>query len=257
MTIAIICLSAFLISILTFFSGFGLGTVLTPIFALWFPIDLAVALTAIVHLLSNIFKFILVSKHVNKRAVLLFGIPAMLAATLGAWILIQVSDLPAVTTYKIFSRDFRVIPIKITIAILIVAFTLFELLPKSKSWTVDKKYLPLGGLLSGFFGGLSGHQGALRSAFLIRMRLSKESFIATGVAIACLIDVVRISVYSQHYSQSIVSKNGLVLTCVTLSAFCGAYSGNKLLKKVTMNVVQVIVSIALFMLAVALGTDLI
>jgi acyl-CoA reductase-like NAD-dependent aldehyde dehydrogenase len=42
-------------------------------------------------------------------------------------------------------------------------------------------YLPVGGLLSGFFGGLSGHQGALRSVFLLRAGLTKESFIATGV----------------------------------------------------------------------------
>lgn len=41
-------------------------------------------------------------------------------------------------------------------------------------------WLPLGGLLSGFFGGLSGNQGALRSAFLLKAGLSKEAFIATG-----------------------------------------------------------------------------
>ena len=33
---------------------------------------------------------------------------------------------------------------------------------------------------SGFFGGLSGMQGALRSAFLARAGLSKEAFVASG-----------------------------------------------------------------------------
>jgi len=54
---------------------------------------------------------------------------------------------------------------------------LLEMSPRFQQWSLDKKYLPLGGLLSGFFGGLSGHQGALRSAFLIKSGLSKESFI--------------------------------------------------------------------------------
>lgn len=39
--IIIICLAAFLTSILTFFSGFGLGTILMPVFALFFPVDVA------------------------------------------------------------------------------------------------------------------------------------------------------------------------------------------------------------------------
>jgi len=47
----VIALVAFTASLLTFFSGFGLGTLLTPAFALFFPINLAVALTAIVHFL--------------------------------------------------------------------------------------------------------------------------------------------------------------------------------------------------------------
>jgi uncharacterized membrane protein YfcA len=47
-------------SILTFFSGFGLGTLMLPVMALFFPVDLAVIATAIVHLANNLFKFGLV-----------------------------------------------------------------------------------------------------------------------------------------------------------------------------------------------------
>lgn len=257
MTILIIALSAFLVSILTFFSGFGLGTVLTPIFALWFPIDLAIALTAIVHLLNNAFKLVLVGRHANREAVLRFGLPALVAAAFGAWLLIRVSDLTPIASYSLFGRELEILPLKLTIALLIAFFTLFEVVPKLKNWTVDKKYLPLGGLLSGFFGGLSGHQGALRSAFLIRMGLSKESFVATGVVIACLIDGVRLSVYSQHFTREGITDNASLLISATLAAFAGAYLGNRLLKKVTMETVQNIVSVGLFALAIALGAGLI
>lgn len=63
----VICLSALVASGLTLFSGFGLGTILLPVFAIFFPIDVAVALTAIVHLLNNFFKLMLLGKHADKN----------------------------------------------------------------------------------------------------------------------------------------------------------------------------------------------
>ena len=56
MSYLIICTVALLVSALTLFSGFGLGTLLMPAFALFFPIEVAVAATAIVHLANNIFR---------------------------------------------------------------------------------------------------------------------------------------------------------------------------------------------------------
>lgn len=46
MTYLAIGLTAFLVSGLTLFSGFGLGTVLMPAFALFFPLPVAIAATA-------------------------------------------------------------------------------------------------------------------------------------------------------------------------------------------------------------------
>ena len=56
MEIIIIGLVAFFAAILTFFSGFGLGTILTPVMMVFFPVDIAVAFTGIVHFSNNIFK---------------------------------------------------------------------------------------------------------------------------------------------------------------------------------------------------------
>lgn len=71
-------------SVLTFFSGFGLGTVLLPAFAAFFSIELAVVMTAIVHLLNNHFKLMLVGKSAHWQTVFCFGLPAVVAALLGA-----------------------------------------------------------------------------------------------------------------------------------------------------------------------------
>ncbi len=66
MEIVIICLSAFFTAVLTFFSGFGLGTILAPVFAIFFPIDIAIALTGVVHFSNNLFKMALVGKNTDK-----------------------------------------------------------------------------------------------------------------------------------------------------------------------------------------------
>ena len=87
MEILIICLVALFVAGLTFFSGFGLGTLLMPAFALFFPIEIAIAATAIVHLANNIYKGILMGKYANIKIVLLFTIPAAVAAIIGALLL--------------------------------------------------------------------------------------------------------------------------------------------------------------------------
>tara|TARA_B100000900_G_scaffold369391_1_gene347198 strand:- start:111 stop:335 length:225 start_codon:yes stop_codon:yes gene_type:complete len=52
-------------SFLTFFSGFELGTLLLPVFAIFFPTKIAITLTAIVHFFNNIFKTTLTYKDIN------------------------------------------------------------------------------------------------------------------------------------------------------------------------------------------------
>ena len=102
----IICLTAFLGSGLTLFSGFGLGTLLVPVFGIFFPIEIAISLTAIVHFLNTIFKLILLGKSADKKVVFNFGVPAVIAAFFGAYALYLISDLPSVADYTIQNKTF-------------------------------------------------------------------------------------------------------------------------------------------------------
>ena len=138
-------LTAFLAAGVTLFSGFGLGTLLMPVFALFFPIQAAVALTAIVHLFNNLLKLMLLGRYADRHVVLQFGVPAILAAFLGAWVLGRLSDLAPLMHYRLFAHDFQVMPVKIAVATLLVVFTLLELILKEGTLSFDKKYLPLGG----------------------------------------------------------------------------------------------------------------
>jgi len=112
-------------------------------------------------------------------------------------------------------------------------------------------------LFSGFLGGLSGHQGALRSAFLLRAGLTKDAFIGTGVVIACVVDLSRLTVYFQHFVLADLAANAPILLTAVTAAFLGSFLGSRVLKKVTLAAVQLIVGLMLFLVALALGLGLI
>jgi uncharacterized protein len=248
----IICLIALIGSGLTLFSGFGLGTLLTPVFAFFFPLELAIAMTAIVHFANNLFKLGLVGKHADWSIVWRFGGPSVFAAFLGAFLLKQMSKVNTLASWQWGDRVFEIILLKIIIGILFIFFALWEILPFLSKLTFDKKHLITGGLLSGFFGGLSGMQGALRSAFLTKVGLSKEVFIGTGVVIACLIDTARLSVYAERWSKYAAIFDYQLIIAATLSAFVGAYFGSKMIEKITDKTVQNLVAVMLFIFAILL-----
>jgi len=238
----LVILVAFGASMLTFFSGFGLGTMLTPVFILFFPPEIAVAATAIVHFLNNMFKLVLVGKHAVKNIVLGFGLPAVAGAYVGASLLGWLANLDLGDLVQLFG-SFETSALNITLGALIISFSLLELLPAFKRLEFEKKWLIPGGIISGLFGGISGHQGALRSAFLIKFPLTKEQFVASGIVIACLVDTIRIGTYSATFDFSTIADSYVLLISATLAAFSGALLGKRMMKKVTIDSIQNLVAI--------------
>lgn len=257
MEIIVISLVAFFTAILTFFSGFGLGTILMPVFAIFFPIEVAIALTGVVHFSNNLFKITLVGKNADREVLLKFGIPAIVAAFAGAWLLLIITKMPSLFEYQLWDRNLEITPVKLIIAILLIIFSLLEILPSVQKVQFGRNKLAIGGVLSGFFGGLTGIQGAIRSAFLIKSGLSKEAYIATGVIIASLVDFTRLSVYASRFKEANLHEHLLLIVSATLAAITGAFVGNKLLKKVTLRFVQALVAVMLFLIAIALGAGII
>ena len=248
----VIALVAFFASGLTLFSGFGLGTLLMPVAAIFFPVDIAIAITAVVHLANNMFKLGLLGMEANAAVVLRFGIPALAAAFLGALVLQWLSVMNPLVEYGFLGDVRQVMPVKLIIGVLIIAFVYIELSKTFATISLDHKFLPLGGLVSGFFGGLSGNQGALRSMFLIKAGLGKEQFIATGVVIAVMVDISRITVYGWDAAASRDLIDWSLVLVATLFAFSGAFIGKRLLQKLTIRSIQWFVSAFLFLVAVGL-----
>lgn len=253
----LICSAAFLTSGLTLFSGFGLGTLLLPVFAIFFAMEVAVGLTAVVHFLNNLFKLGLVGRQADKEAVMRLGVPAILASFLGARLLAWLADVGPLAHYQAFGRDLHITPVKLSVGVLMILFALLEVVPALEKLSFDRKYLPLGGVLTGFFGGLSGHQGALRSAFLIRCGLSKEAFIGTGVVVACLVDLTRLGVYAAKFPAAELRVNAALLAAATVSAFLGAWIGSRLIHRVTMRAVQRAAAVMLFVIAIGLAAGVV
>lgn len=262
MDYALIAVAGFFVSLLTFFSGFGLGTLLLPVFVLFLPIELAVAATAVVHLANNLFKAALVGRNANKAVLLRFIIPAAIFAMLGAWLLVRMTALAPLHTYMLGEREIDITVIKLVIAVLMIIFALFDLIPGMDKLAFPKNWIPFGGALSGFVGGLSGHQGALRTAVLIRLGLSKEAFIGTSVLCAVVVDVFRLSVYGTTFLKTTANAwetsnmGQLVLTGI-IAAFAGSFLGKKVLHKITLKGLHIFIGWMILVMAVALGAGLV
>jgi uncharacterized membrane protein YfcA len=252
-SLLLIPLAALAASLVTLISGFGLGTLLLPVFALFFPLEMAILLTAVVHLLNNLFKLTLLWKNIHWRTVMLFGVPGILGAFIGATLMLSLGTRAPLYQGVLHAVD----PLDLVIAGLMLLFGLFELSKTLNTLSLPPKWLVPGGLISGFFGGLSGHQGALRSVFLLRSGLAKEAFIASGVAIACLVDLTRLPTYLRGGALTDIQEQWPLLIAATLAAFIGAWWGRKLIPKVTMRGVQLTVGVLILVIAVLLSTGII
>ena len=246
----LICVVSFSASILTFFSGFGLGTLLLSVFSLFMPIDLAVLATAIVHILNNALKFILIRNFIDRAVLISFGTTAVLGAFIGAMIQKSIGDNVVVYKLEFFGALNRVELLSFVIGILMLVFALLDLLPILKKISFGQGQFTIGGFLSGFFGGLSGHQGALRAAFLAKSNLKAEVFISTSVCLSLLIDATRIPIYLSSNVQ--IYDHWLLIAPACVFAFLGSYYGKKLFTKKKVQNVRVLVAVFLFFMGSAM-----
>lgn len=195
-------------------SGFGLGTALTPLFLLAYDIKTAVFLVAIVHFTNNLFRLWLFRRHLDTAIVRRFGLLSVVGAVAGS----------------LLQKEAANPGLEIGLGVLLVVLGGVELLPARLGWQLPRRFDQAGGLLSGLLGGLLGNQGALRSGYLLNYALPKDAFIATGTAIACLIDASRLPVYYLSYSGRLLA-SWPYLAAVILAAFAGTLLGKRLLER--------------------------
>lgn len=218
----------------------------------YYPPELAIALTGFVHFVNSALKSAL-NRSVNWKIVLVFGLPSLLAAVIGSVFLTMLSNKTLILfdlTETLLTRPVSLL--KFIIGFFMMSFSILELTLKGKSSALP---LWLGGALSGFMGGLSGHQGALRSVFLMNRVGEVSAFVSTAAFIGLMTDVSRNSIYLVSLNWGTVDIPQLVLTVIAAAA--GVLIGTRLLKKITFGFIQTVVSIGLFILGSATVTGLI
>ena len=210
---------SFAAAALALLSGFGLGTILTPAFAFFYDVKTAVFLVAVVHLLNNLLKFGLFWKSIDFNILKRFGVLAVLGALIGAF--------GQAYLQSEWLRRF--------LGFVLILLGIKEWVPGRYQFKFPKAIDPIGGFFSGFLGGLVGNQGAIRSAFLLNYPISKEAFIATGVALACLIDAARIPIYGASYMQ-VFSGTWKSLVFLIGITFAGTFFGKAMLKRISWSI---------------------
>ena len=250
----VLAIVAFGAALLTFISGFGLGTLLMPALACFVAPEAAVALTAVVHLLTNLTKVALVGKQAQPSTLLRFGLTAIVGGFIGGYLLTTWSQATEPIIWQLGAWTCWTYPAPLAIGLTMLSVAVLELNPWFDTWRPQAKWLPLGGLVSGMLGGLSGHQGALRSAFLINLPgLTPVSFVATGAVIACAVDGARLLAYGS--TAWLPASNHIDLLAIAAgAALAGTWVGNRCLSKVTLPFVRRMVGVALLVIAIRLIT---
>jgi len=250
-TYFIICSAALFASILTLVAGFGLGTLLMPVFAIFFPLEVAIAATAIVHFINNITKLILVGKFTKWSVLGPFLLGAIPAALLGAFLLHVLGSADVLHQYSIGSVTGRITLVKIAVGAALIGFAAIEFWPRFDKLAFERKWLAVGGAISGFFGGLTGMQGALRAAFLVRCGLTKRELVGTGSTASAFIDATRLLFYfiaawsARNEAFDLGEGRVGVIIAASLTACAGSILGAQLIEKVTFAAVKVTVACCL------------
>jgi uncharacterized membrane protein YfcA len=191
--------------------GFGIGSLLTPLLLTRLSPMAAVAVVAIPHLLATAMRFAQHRRFVDRDVLVRFGLPSAAGGLAGA---LMQNALPERWLF-------------VTLGVLLIATAVANLTRGFGEWTPGKLFAVMLGFVCGLFGGLVGNQGGLRAAGLLGFRLSPRAYLATGTAVALLIDAARTPVYLARSSSELLA---LAAPIAAASAGClvGTVAGEKL-----------------------------
>lgn len=233
--ILIPAIAAFMAAALTLMTGFGLGTILTPLFLIFYDVKIAILIVAVVHLMNNLLKISLFGRHMSLDILKRFGVLTLVGAFMGAFL-----------QGKMDSSG-----VKVLLGAALIFLGLKEVTGFGEKVRIPKKVDFIGGFLSGLLGGFVGNQGAIRSAYLLNYNIPKEVFVATAAMIASVVDITRIPIYIFNNKDALIT-NELLLFITVASAFAGTFAGKRLLKKVSLKAFKLYVSATVVIIGVLL-----
>jgi uncharacterized membrane protein YfcA len=214
-------------------SGFGIGSILTPLLASWVGTKLAVALVSIPHFIGTALRFVVIRKHVDRHVLWSFGATSAAGGLAGAILHIWLRS--AILGY--------------VLGALLVFAGITGITGLASRMRFGRRSAWIAGALSGVFGGLVGNQGGIRSAALLRFNLQRDAFVATATSIALLVDIFRMPVYAASQFHSILSQWPLP-GMATAGVVIGTLSGKWMLQRIPENFFRQIVGVIILVLGI-------
>jgi uncharacterized protein len=232
----------FLIVVVGFFAGmtasvagFGIGSFLIPLVSVRTGTKVAIALVSVPHFFGTSVRFWLLKSKVNRKILSRFGLLSAAGGLTGALL------------HSFFVSGL----LQIIFAIMLILAGIVGVLQVSKRLRFGKKGAAIAGLASGFFGGLVGEQGGIRSVALLNFDVEKEAFIATATATGLIVDAVRMPVYFLTlFSQ--VSQFLFIIILSSAAVITGTLAGNVVLKRIPEESFKRIVSLLILILGIFL-----
>lgn len=229
--------SAFFAEVMGTVAGFGSSTIFLPLALLFFDFKTALILVAMFHIFGNMGRIGFFRHGLDKRTILIFGIPSIILTLIGALLV-------------------NYVPQDLLKGILGIFLAIYAVLFLYKDGLKIKESLfrsIIGGGLSGFLAGLIGTGGALRGAFLTAFGLPKEKYIATAAAITLAVDFTRIPVY--FAGGFLDSKFYWYIPFLFVIAIIGSFTGKQIVKKVPQDKFKKIVLLAILIVGVRFVYD--
>jgi uncharacterized membrane protein YfcA len=218
-------------------SGFGIGSLLTPVLVFLVPLPTAhaVAVLAIPHAVATAIRFARLRNDVHGPTFREFGVASAVGGLAGAALQSQLAT-PVLTG---------------VLSVLLMLAGTTELLrrrvplPRTSGWRL------IGGVLSGVFGGLVGNQGGIRAAALLGFQLPPRQLVATATASALLVDAARVPIYFLTAGPVIADSVRLLLV-VSVGVTVGTFIGVPILGRIPEAAYRRLVGGLLIALAVSL-----
>ena len=212
-------------------SGFGIGSILTPLLSAWIGTKLAVALVSIPHFIATALRFAVIRQHVDRCVLWSFGITSAAGGLVGALLHIWL----------------RSVVLGYVLGALLVFAGITGITGLAARMRFGRVAGWVAGALSGMFGGLVGNQGGIRSAALQGFGLQRDAFVATATAIALLVDVFRMPVYAALQFREMVSQ-WPAAAIATAGVVIGTLSGKWMLQRIPQRVFRTIVATIILVL---------
>jgi uncharacterized membrane protein YfcA len=216
-------------------AGFGIGSVLTPVFGLIVPTPVAVAAVSVPHFVATALRLWLLRARVDRRVVLSFGLTSAAGGLTGA-LLQQVTSSPWLT--MLFGG-------------LLLFTAASELTGLSRRMRFEGPAAWVAGAVSGLFGGLVGNQGGIRSAALLGFHVQKDVFVASATAIGLIVDGARMPVYLVTQGRSVTA----IWPCVVLAVggvLAGTWFGSRVLSRLPERTFRRFVAVLIGILGAAM-----